>query len=163
MIECPSSTVRNLRKHFVKCVDCGCQTLPQNASKERPWTAAASLSISGGVNNGALCFNCANKRRERLGFPLVKEHCELVSATPVCERRLKKVRINTREYSWTVSTLESLLTTFRDESLASFKNREIKFWLVAVNDEIIPATSFTSMPISDGDTIFIAMGAVAGG
>jgi sulfur carrier protein ThiS len=144
-------------------VDCGCQTLPQNASKECPWTAAASLYISGDVNDGALCFNCANKRRETLGLPLEKEHGEVVSPAPVCETKLKKVRINTREYSWKVSTLESLLTKWRDECLDSFKNMEIKLWLVAVNDEIIPATSFGSMPISDGDTIFIAVGAVAGG
>ncbi len=163
MSECPSTTLRNTRKHFVKCVDCGCQTLPQNASKDRRWAAAASLSISGGVNDGALCFNCANKRRETLGLPLEKEHGEVVSPTPVCETKLKNVRINTREYSWNVSTLESLLTKWRDECLRSFRNREIKFWLVAVNDEVIPATSFSSMPISDGDTIFIAMGAVAGG
>ena len=163
MSECPSSMLRNTRKHFVKCVDCGCQRLPQNASKERHWTAAASLYISGGVNDGALCFTCANKRRETLGLPVEKEHGEVVSPTPVCETKLKTVRINTREYSWNVSTLESLLTKWRDESLGTFKNMEIKLWLVAVNDEIIPATSFGSMPVSDGDTIFIAMGAVAGG
>ena len=163
MSECPSSLLRNTRKHFVKCVDCGCQTLPQNASKERPWTATASLYVSGAVNDGALCFNCANKRRETLGLPVEKEAGERVRASPACETKLKKVRINTREYSCNASTLESLLTKWRDECIRSFKNREIKFWLVAVNDEIIPATSFSSMPICDGDTIFIAMGAVAGG
>jgi hypothetical protein len=65
MCECPSNTLRNTntRKQFVKCVDCGRQMLPQNASKERPWAAAASMFIGGRVNDGALCFNCANKRR----------------------------------------------------------------------------------------------------
>ena len=70
---------------------------------------------------------------------------------------------NAREYTWNVGTLESLLTKWRDECFCELKNRELRFWLVAVNDEIIPATSFSSMPISDGDTVFIAMGAVAGG
>ena len=164
MTECACSTVRNTRKHFLKCMDCGRQTLPQNASKERPWSAAASLYISGAVNSGALCFNCANKRREALGLPVEKEYGQVVSPTPLWETKRKKVCINTREYSWEISTLESLLTRWRDHCLPSnFKNREIKSWLVAVNDEIIPARSFSSMPISDGDTIFIAMGAVAGG
>lgn len=163
MSECPSITVRNARKHFVKCVDCGCQTLPQNASKERPWTAAASVYIRGRANDGALCFNCANKRRENLGLSW-EQRIEPPSSAPECQATLKHVCINTREYSWNVSTLESLLTKWHDECLDShFKNREIKFWIVAVNNEIIPATGFSSMPISDGDTIFIAMGAVAGG
>jgi sulfur carrier protein ThiS len=163
MSECPSITVRNARKHFVKCVDCGCQTLPQNTSKERPWTAAASLYIRGRANDGALCFNCANKRRENLGPPW-EQRIEPPSAAPECQATLKHVCINTREYSWTVSTLESLLTKWHDECLTSHSNnREIKFWIVAVNNEIIPAARFSSTPISDGDSIFIAMGAVAGG
>lgn len=162
-IEYPSTTLRNTRKEFLKCVDCGCQTLPQNASKERPWAAAASLYISGRVNEGAVCFNCANKRRQTLGLPTEKEHGEIVSPTPLFETKLKNVHINAREYTWNVGTLESLLTKWRDECFRGFKNRELRFWLVAVNDEIIPATSFGSMPISDGDTVFIAMGAVAGG
>ena len=115
------------------------------------------------MNDGALCFICAIKRRETLGLPVEKEAGEGVRPSPECETKLKKVRINTREYSWNASTLESLLTKWRDECIRSFKNREIKFWLVAVNDEIIPATSFSSMTICDGDTIFIAKGAVAGG
>ena len=164
MTECAFSTLRNTRKHFVKCVDCGCQTLPQNASKERPWAAAASLYISGAVNDGALCFHCAEKRREILGVPVEKEYGEVVRPIPVFETKPKKVCINTHEYSWEISTLESLLAKWRDDCLGSnFKNKEIKSWLVAVNNEIIPATLFSSMPISNGDTIFIAMGAVAGG
>lgn len=163
MSECPSITVRNARKHFVKCVDCGCQTLPQNASKERPWTAAASLYIRGRANDGALCFNCANKRRENLGLSW-EQRIEPSRPAPECQATLKHVCINTREYNCSVSTLESLLTKWHDECLDShFKNRDFKFWIVAVNNEIIPATGFSSTSISDGDTIFIAMGAVAGG
>jgi hypothetical protein len=164
MSECPSITVRNTRKVFVKCVDCGCQTLPQNASKEWPWTAAASLYIRGRANDGALCFSCANKRRETLGLPVEKKHSEPVKPAPLCETKLKNVRINTHSYSWEIGTLECLLTKWREDCLGpGFKHRPIKLWLVAVNDEIIPAASFSSMPISDGDMIFIAMGAVAGG
>jgi hypothetical protein len=144
-------------------MDCGCQTLPQNATKEHAWTAAASLYIRGRANDGALCFTCANKRRETLGLSW-EQHIKPPSPAPECHATLKHVCINTREYSWTVSTLESLLTKWHDECLDSHsKNREIKFWIVAVNNEIIPATGFSSMPISDGDSIFIAMGAVAGG
>jgi hypothetical protein len=144
-------------------MDCGCQTLPQNATKEHAWTAAASLYIRGRANDGALCFTCANKRRETLGLSW-EQHIKPPSPAPECHATLKHVCINTREYSWTVSTLECLLTKWHDECLTSHsKNREIKFWIVAVNNEIIPATGFSWMPISDGDSIFIAMGAVAGG
>lgn len=164
MSECPSVTVRNVRKTFLKCVDCGCQTLPQNASKERPWTTAASLYIRGRVNDGALCFQCATERRKRLGLPVENTARDAVSSAPECQVVLKNVHINARKYSWTVGTLESLLAKWRDECLAPhFKNREINFWIVALNDEIIPATAFSSRPISEGDTILIAMGAVAGG
>ncbi len=163
MSERPSSSLRTHRKHFVKCVDCRRQMLPQNAPKEQRWTAAASLCINGGVNDGALCFYCANKRREALGLAAEKEQGES-SPPPVCKPTLKRVRINAREYSWKVSTLESLLIKWRDESLSwSFKDREIRSWLVAINDEIIPARRFSSIPIFDGDTVFIAMGAIAGG
>lgn len=158
MSECPSSTVRNTGKHFVKCVDCRCQTLPQNAS---PWTAASTLYISGRVNDGALCFNCANKRRGALGLPLVETS---ESARPVCEATLKRVRINQREYSWEVSTLDSLLTKWRDESLSkTFKKRDIANFVVCVNKKLIIAPKFSSVTISDGDEIMIAAGAVGGG
>lgn len=164
MSESPSITLRNTRKHFVKCVDCGCQTLPQNASKERPWTAAASLYIRGRANDGALCFNCANKRRGLLGLPLEKEPTRTEVPAPKCEATLKKVRINTQEYSWEISTLASLLTKWRDEcSPKFFRNNDIRLFIVAVNDNVIPASNFSSMPISDGDEIMIVAGMVAGG
>lgn len=164
MHEFPSKTLRNTRKIFVKCVDCGCQTLPQNASKERPWVASASLYINGAANDGALCFNCANKRRETLGLPVERAHSETVRPSPACDTKRKRVRINTHDYCWEISNLESLLKKWRDASAgSSFRNRDMKFWLVAVNDEVIPATMFSAIPISDEDNIFIAMGAVAGG
>lgn len=162
MSESPSSMLRNTRKHFLKCVDCGGQTLPQYASKEHPWSAAASLYVRGRVNDGALCFSCATKRKETLGLPVENEHNETIF--PVCETKLKRVRINTHEYCWEISTLESLLDKWRGECLGpSFKYRSMKLWLVAINHEIIPPTSFVSRPVSDGDSIFIAMGAIAGG
>jgi thiamine biosynthesis protein ThiS len=74
------------------------------------------------------------------------------------------VRINTQEYSWEISTLESLLTKWRDEcSPKSFRNRDIKLLLVAVNNTVIPASHFSPMPISDGDEITIVAGMIAGG
>jgi sulfur carrier protein ThiS len=160
--ECPSIMRRNARKHFLKCVDCGCQTLPQNASRWRSWIAAASLYVIGCVNDGGLCFDCANKRREKLGLAI--EFGDIVGPAPQCETKLRKVSINTREYAWEISTLESLLIKWREEGrLSGIKHREITLWLVAVNDQIIPARCFSSMPISDGDKIFIVMGAIAGG
>ena len=124
-----------------------------NASAEciegPPWTTAASLYIRGRANDGALCFNCANKRRENLGLSW-EQRIEPPSPALECQATLKHVCINIREYSWNVSTLESLLTKWHDECLDShFKNREIKFWIVAVNNEIIPATGFSSTSISD--------------
>lgn len=164
MSESPSSTLRNTRKHFVKCVDCGCQTLPQNASKERPWAAAASLYISGHLNEGALCFMCANTRRGLLGLPLENEVTHTESLAFTCDATLKKVRINAQEYSWEVSTLESLLTKWLDECFPkSFRSKDSRLLIVAVNDTVIPASNFSSMPISEGDEITIVAGAVAGG
>jgi sulfur carrier protein ThiS len=164
MSESPSVTLRNTRKHFVKCVDCGCQTLPQNASKERPWAAAASLYISGRVNDGALCFNCANKRRGLLGLPLEKEVTPTEAPAYTRQATLKKVRINRREYTWELSTLESLLTKWLDECFSkSFRNKDSRSLLVAVNNTVIPASHLSSMPISDGDEITIVAGMIAGG
>ena len=164
MSECPSTTQRNTRKTFVKCVDCGCQTLPQNASKERPWAAAASLYISGRVNDGALCFNCANRRKGLLGLPLEKEVAQTKGPFPRCEATLKKVRINSRECAWELSTLESLLTKWLDECFPkNFRSKDSRLLLVAVNSTVIPASNFSSTPISAGDEIIIMAGAVAGG
>ncbi|MGB8771238.1 MAG: hypothetical protein WCC92_16590 [Candidatus Korobacteraceae bacterium] len=164
MSESPSIMLRNTRKHFLKCVDCGGQTLPQNASQVRPWTAAASLYIGRAVNDGALCFNCANKRREKLGLPVEKEHGEVMSPARIYETKLKRVRINTHEYVWEINTLESLLTKWREECLAkTFRNRNINHFIVAVNNEVIPASAFSALPISDGDMIDIAVGAISGG
>ncbi len=165
MSEYPSTAKRNTRKHFVKCVDCGCQTLPQNASKEQPWAAAASLYIRGRINDGALCFNCANRRRGLLGLPLEKEVTRTEGA-PIftCEPALKKVRINKREFTWEIGTLESLLTKWLDDCVPKdFKNKDSRSFLVAVNNTVVPATNFSSTPISDGDEITIVAGAVAGG
>jgi len=99
-----------------------------------------------------------------LGLPLEKEVTRSESPAPKCEATLKKVRIDTQEYNWEISTLESLLRKWRDEcSPESFRNQDIRFFLVAVNDTVIPAGSFRSMLISDGDEITIVRGAIAGG
>jgi sulfur carrier protein ThiS len=157
MSESPSSTLRNTRKHFVKCVDCRTQTLPQNAST---WTAASALFINGHVNDGALCLKCANKRRAALGLPVEVSE----TSAPVCDKGPKKIRINRREYSWEVSTLDSLLTKWRDEyPNPTFRNRKISHLVVTVNKELIRAKDFSSVPISDGDEITIAAGAIGGG
>jgi thiamine biosynthesis protein ThiS len=74
------------------------------------------------------------------------------------------VRINAQEYSWEVSTLESLLTKWLEECFPkSFRTKDSRLLLVAVNDTVVPASNFSSMPISEGDEITIAAGAVAGG
>jgi sulfur carrier protein ThiS len=99
-----------------------------------------------------------------LGLPLEEKPSRTDSPAPKCEAPLKKVRINTQEYTWGISTLESLLRKWRDAcSPESFRNQDIRFLLVAVNDMVIPARSFSSMPISDGDEITIVRGAIAGG
>jgi sulfur carrier protein ThiS len=60
--------------------------------------------------------------------------------------------------------LESLLTKWLDECFPkSFRSKESRLLLVAVNNAVIPASNFSSTPISDGDEITIAAGAVAGG
>ena len=164
MGEYSSSTSPNTRKQFLRCADCGCQTLSQNVSQERPWAAAASLYVSGRVNDGALCFDCANNRRAWLGLPPAREPARTEGQAPACEARVKKVRINTQEYSWEIGTLESLLTKWRDGySPKSLRNRDIKLLLAAVNDVVIPARKFGSVPIFEGDAVTIVAGAIAGG
>jgi molybdopterin converting factor small subunit len=164
MSERPSSTLRNARKHYLKCVDCGCQTLPRNTSDERPWAAAALLRISGRINDGPLCFNCANKRRELLRLPLEREVSVPVGAASTCQARQRNVRINSRECSWEIGTLESLVTKWCDECFPKgFKNKDPRSLLVAVNNNVIRVNDFSSTPISDGDEITIVVGAIAGG
>jgi hypothetical protein len=162
----PSTWLRNERKHFVKCVDCGRQTLPQNAAREQPWAAAATLYISGRINDGALCFGCANKRRELLGLPAEKEPDR---GTPKNEGRraefaparavtTKKIRINKREYTWDISNLDSLIVKWREQFYEDYKNLDASWSLVLINGRRIPAIDFSSVPISDGDEIFIVLG-----
>lgn len=167
MSERPSTSLRNQRKHFVKCVDCGCQTLPQNAPREQPWAAAATLYISGRINDGALCFRCANKRRELLGLPAEKEpdsgtpkdeggHAEFAPASAATP---KKIRINKREYTWDVSTLDSLIVKWSEQQFyENHKNLDASWSLVLINGRRIPTIDFSSVPISDGDEIFIVLG-----
>lgn len=167
MSERPSTSLRNQRKQFVKCIDCGCQTLPQNASKERAWAAAASLYLSGRINDGALCFECANKRRGLLGLALEKEPDSGTSkarsgcadlptgtlATP------KKIRVNKQDYSWHVSTLDSVIAKWKEQQFYDiYKGLDARWSLVIVNNRPIPAIDFTSVPVSDGDEIFIVLG-----
>ena len=167
MSERPSTSSRNPRKHFVKCVDCGCQTLPQNALNKAPWTAAATLYMSGRINDGALCFRCANKRRELLGLPAErgpdggtpKDACGRAELAPVSSATPKKIRINNREYTWDVNTLDSLLVKWREQQFyEQYKNPDPRWSLVVVNNRPIPVIDFSSVPISDGDEIFVVLG-----
>jgi thiamine biosynthesis protein ThiS len=99
-----------------------------------------------------------------LGLPLEKELTPTEVPASTCQATLKKVRINRREYTWEISTLESLLTKWRDEcSPEFFRNNDIRLFIVAVNDNVIPPSNFSSMPISDGDEIMIVAGLIAGG
>jgi hypothetical protein len=159
MSESPSSTLRNTRKHFVKCVDCRTQTLPQNAAN---WTAAALLVIGGRVNDGALCFRCANQRRKALG--LVVEQSEATESNVAPASAMKHVTINRRHYVWEIDNLETLMTKWRAEyPNPTFKGMGLDRLVVAINEELVRTKDFSSVPISDGDTIMIMVGGVAGG
>lgn len=164
----PSTSIRNTRKHYVKCVDCGIQTLPQNASMERPWTMAAALRIGDRINDGALCFECGNKRRALLGLPveldsgenLKSKHDRPVPDVPI-ETAHRKVRINKRELSWEVSSLESLIAKWKDHYAGDeYKDREmdLKKWIVKVNDRQVSPDDFRFLPVADGDDISIVSG-----
>ena len=164
----PPNSLRNTRKHSVRCIDCSTQMLPQFASAERPWTTAAVLRIPGRGNDGALCFTCGNKRRALLGLPVEqddsqasKAKCESpVPADPI-EAEVKKVRINKREHAWKVSTLQSLIVKWKDHiAYDEYKNREmdLKKWVVLVNDKKISPDEFNSLPVADGDEISILAG-----
>ncbi|HVP65043.1 MAG TPA: hypothetical protein VMT82_09115 [candidate division Zixibacteria bacterium] len=164
----PSTSIRNTRKHFVKCVDCNTQTLPQNASKERPWTTAVVLRIPGRINDGALCFECGNNRRALLGLPVEQDDREIEKSNS--ERQVpvglsgaapKQIRINKREQTWEVSTLKTLITKWTDHySFDDYKNREVDLrkWVVFVNGRQIHSEEFNSLPVADGDDISITPG-----
>jgi thiamine biosynthesis protein ThiS len=99
-----------------------------------------------------------------LGLPLEKDPTRTETSGYTCQATLKKVHINTQEYGWEISTLATLLTKWRDEcSPEFFRNNDITLFIVAVNDKVIPAKNFSSMPISDGDEITIAAGMIGGG
>jgi thiamine biosynthesis protein ThiS len=94
-----------------------------------------------------------------LGLPLEKEVTRTEGPFFTCEPALKKVRINSLEYAWEISTLESLLAKWLDECFPkSFRNKNSRLLHVAVNDTVIPASNFSSMPVSDGDEIKIVVG-----
>jgi molybdopterin converting factor small subunit len=165
MSQRPPTSFRNTRKHFVRCVDCGCQTLPQNAPKERPWSAAASLYVASSVNDGALCFSCANKRKALLGLPVepysgdLKSECGRPVLAPANESTLKTIRVNEQEYTWNVTTLESLIEKWKEQYFYDeHKKMDGRWWRVVVNDAVISADDFSSVPISDGDEISIVLG-----
>ena len=165
MSERPLTSFRNTRKHFVKCVDCGHQTLPPHASEGRPWSAAATLHIRGRVNDGALCFNCANRRRALLGRSVERDRTDSTSGVqPLVpahtnESTLKTIRVNKQGYRWNVTSLESLIEKWKEQYFyEEHKKVESRWWRVVVNDAVISAKDFSSVPISDGDEISIVLG-----
>lgn len=131
-----------------------------------PVLAAASLYISGAVNDGALCFTCANKRRAPLSLPLEQDNGHTLnreSERPVLassnESTLKTIRVNQWEYTWNVTTLESVIEKWKDQYFYDeYKKADSRWWRVAVNDRVIPADAFSSVLISDGDQISIVIG-----
>ena len=168
MMERCFTTLRNSRKQFVKCVDCGCQTLPHNASQAGTWSAAASLCISGRVNEGVLCPSCANARREILGLPLdasrTPRNLPAAACPAVLLATVKTVRINGQEYRWEIGSLESLVVQWCAAVFPrSVVEQGIKFLLVSVNDDLIRTKDFGSIPIADGDEITIVTGSRLGG
>ena len=163
MSQRPLTAFRNARKQFVKCVDCGCQTLPRHASEKQPWSAAASLHAPGNVNDGALCFNCANHRRAMLGLPVEQHKGEASTSSrenPIlAQSTLKTIRVNEQEYTWSITTLKSLIEKWKDQNFYEEHTKiDSRWWRVVVNDAVISADDFSSMPISEGDEISIVLG-----
>ena len=77
---------------------------------------------------------------------------------------MKKVTINRRQYIWEIDNLESLMTKWRAEyPNPTFQKRRLDSFVVAINDELLRTKDFSSVPLSDGDTIVITVGGVAGG
>ena len=165
MTQRPHISFRNTRKHFLKCADCDCQTLPQNASIERPWSAAASLSVASRVNEGVLCFTCSNKRRALLGLPLEQNKRDLKAdytrpvPAPAKDSTLKAIRVNEQECTWDVTTLQSLIEKWKEQYFYDeHKKVDSRWWRVVVNDVVISADDFSSVPICDGDEISVVLG-----
>lgn len=151
----------NERKRFVKCVDCGCQTLPRSARTAGQWAAAAALYTNGRVNEGALCPQCANRRRLALGLDAVKAPCNRMAegCAPTATAMPKRVTINKQEYAWELTTLDSLIVKWKEQHLdEKYRNLDPSWWLVVVNDQAIAAGDFASVPISDGDAVSIVLG-----
>jgi len=129
---------------------------------------AAALRLPGRINDGALCFECGNKRRALLGLPVEQDDREVlkgkcdrpVPAGPI-EAAQRKVCINKREHTWEVSTLYSLIAKWKDHyAYDEYKNRDmdLRKWVVLVNDRQISPEEFSSLPVVDGDKISIMSG-----
>ncbi|MGB8768326.1 MAG: MoaD/ThiS family protein, partial [Candidatus Korobacteraceae bacterium] len=75
------------------------------------------------------------------------------------ESTLKTIRVNQWEYTWNVTTLESVIEKWKDQYFYDeYKKADSRWWRVAVNDRVIPADAFSSVLISDGDQISIVIG-----
>jgi hypothetical protein len=81
-----------------------------------------------------------------------REFAPASAATP------KKICINKREYTWDISNLDSLIVKWREQFYEDYKNLDASWSLVLINGRRIPAIDFSSVPISDGDEIFIVLG-----
>jgi sulfur carrier protein ThiS len=117
--------------------------------------------MNGRLNEGALCFQCANRRREALGLAVdeaPRSHIATRSA-PAATSTAKKVTVNNQKYTWELTTLDSLIVKWKERQLdEKFRTLDASWWLVVVNDRSIPAADFSSVPISDGDEISIVLG-----
>ena len=128
--------------------------------------AASSLYVANRVNDGVVCFSCANKRRALLGLPVeqhegdLKTECESpVLAPPANESKLKTIRVNEQEYTWNVTVLESLIEKWKDQYLYDeHKKIDSRWWRVVVNGTVISGDKFSSLPICDGDEVSIVLG-----
>jgi sulfur carrier protein ThiS len=117
--------------------------------------------MDGRLNDGPLCFPCANRRREALGLAIHEDPRSPVARgfAPAATATAKKVTINSQEYTWELSTLASLIEKWKARQLDDrFGKANAGWWLVVVNDGSIPAADFGSVLISDGDEISIVLG-----
>jgi sulfur carrier protein ThiS len=100
-----------------------------------------------------------------LGLPVeqgngdLTSECERPVLVPANESTLKTIRVNEQEYTWNVTTLESLIEKWKDQYFYDeHKKLDSRWWRVVVNDAVISADDFSSVPISDGDEISIVLG-----
>jgi sulfur carrier protein ThiS len=82
-----------------------------------------------------------------------------MSSPPGQTATAKKITVNNQQYTWELTTLDSLIMKWKEHLLDDkFRSLDASWWLVVVNGRPVPAARCSSVPVSDGDEISIILG-----